>query len=325
MKKLIFSTDSLPRELDDQTRFKLWRDTFCDCVGTGDVSCLPDRPFAAHWEFTPIRGIVIGRFNGTMRHLARTQQQAAASRHDTYEFSFNTGAAPILSIQRGDEQVLASGEATFQTSVEATSVRTNAPSEWAGVMIARQTIRELVPAADDLVHLRLDPASPIVRHLRRYLDILSQKDESLDDSALARQIETTLVDLVALALGASGDAAAIAGMRGVRAARVQEVLAEIKSRFADPFFSSEAAARALGVSRRYVNDMLHETGRSFAERVLELRLQKARTMLASVRNDHLKVNEIALACGFNEVSYFHRCFRRRFGATPAEFRGSSEA
>jgi transcriptional regulator GlxA family with amidase domain len=66
---------------------------------------------------------------------------------------------------------------------------------------------------------------------------------------------------------------------------------------------------------------LHETGLSLAERVLELRLQKARAMLADPRHDRLKIIEIAYACGFNEVSYFNRCFRRRFGASPTQYRG----
>jgi transcriptional regulator GlxA family with amidase domain len=66
---------------------------------------------------------------------------------------------------------------------------------------------------------------------------------------------------------------------------------------------------------------LQETATSFTERVLELRLQKARAMLASACNDSAKINDIAFACGFNEVSYFHRCFRRRFGASPAQYCG----
>ncbi len=56
--------------------------------------------------------------------------------------------------------------------------------------------------------------------------------------------------------------------------------------------------------------------------MLELRLQQAREMLARGANDALRISDVALACGFNEVSYFHRCFRRRFGASPAQYRGS---
>ena len=44
-------------------------------------------------------------------------------------------------------------------------------------------------------------------------------------------------------------------------------------------------------------------------------------MLADPRHDRVKVSDIALACGFNAVSHFNRCFRRRFGAPPTQFRG----
>jgi len=77
----------------------------------------------------------------------------------------------------------------------------------------------------------------------------------------------------------------------------------------------------LGVSERYVQDVLHDTGASFTERVLELKLQKARAMLARARKGEPKIIDIACSCGFGDVSYFNRCFRRRFGAAPGAFRG----
>ena len=55
--------------------------------------------------------------------------------------------------------------------------------------------------------------------------------------------------------------------------------------------------------------------------MLELRLQKARAMLADPRHDGLKVSDVAYACGFNDISYFNRSFRRRFGASPLHYRG----
>ena len=33
------------------------------------------------------------------------------------------------------------------------------------------------------------------------------------------------------------------------------------------------------------------------------------------------VRDIAFDCGFNDLSYFNRCFRRRFGLTPSAARG----
>jgi AraC-like DNA-binding protein len=124
-----------------------------------------------------------------------------------------------------------------------------------------------------------------------------------------------------LALGAGGDAAETARGRGLRVARTREILVEIGARFSDPAFSARVVALKFGLSPRYVQELVQETGSSFTERMLELRLQSARAMLAERRNDRMRIGDIALSCGFNEVSYFNRCFRRRFGCSPTQYRG----
>jgi len=107
----------------------------------------------------------------------------------------------------------------------------------------------------------------------------------------------------------------------LRAARLREAIAVIEARFAEPALSTDMVARAVGLSRRYLNTLLLESSHTFAERVLELRLQRACAMLADVRKDAMKISDIALAAGFNDVSYFNRRFRVRFGASPTQYRG----
>jgi AraC-like DNA-binding protein len=109
-------------------------------------------------------------------------------------------------------------------------------------------------------------------------------------------------------------------MRGIRAARLADILTKIKTEFSDPSFSSTALAQQLGLSRRYVNELLAESGLSFSERILELRLRKAKAMLSDPANNKSKVSEIAWSCGFNDVAYFNRRFKALFGATPSDFR-----
>jgi AraC-like DNA-binding protein len=50
-----------------------------------------------------------------------------------------------------------------------------------------------------------------------------------------------------------------------------------------------------------------------------LRLRKAADLLAHA--GERRISDIAFDCGFNDLSYFNRCFRRRFGAPPTQFRG----
>ena len=52
------------------------------------------------------------------------------------------------------------------------------------------------------------------------------------------------------------------------------------------------------------------------EYVMHYRLSKACELL----NQDLSITEIAFSCGFNGVSYFSECFRRKYSITPTAFR-----
>ena len=132
-----------------------------------------------------------------------------------------------------------------------------------------------------------------------------------------------MIDLVSLALGAEKDAGRIASERGMRAARLDAILREIATGYLDPFFSVGVVSAKLRLSPRYIQDLLHTTGSGFSERVLELRLQHSVGLLAHASAGAMrKVSDIAYSCGFNDLSYFHRCFRRRFGMTPSGVRAA---
>jgi len=131
-----------------------------------------------------------------------------------------------------------------------------------------------------------------------------------------------LTALVGLALGPTRDAAAQVEQGGLKSARLDAVLRAIESDYANSEFSVADVAARLKLSVRYVQDILHETGTGFADRVLELRLREACDLLSQAAGAKRKVSDIAFSCGFNNLSYFHRAFRRRFGMTPAGARSS---
>ena len=128
------------------------------------------------------------------------------------------------------------------------------------------------------------------------------------------------MDLVALGLGARGDlAGAAASAAACAPCGCKAVLMILERRFAEPDFSAQKLAAAAGLSERYVNELLYEAGASFTMRLIELRLRKAADLLA--RAGRRRISDIAFDCGFNDLSYFNRCFRRRFGLTPSAARG----
>src|SRR5262249_19480439 len=321
--KIVFSSDELPAEFDDRARFSLWQDLYAARYGSLAFSRPTDLPFSVRLEFTPFGGVGLGHFAGTIEHVARTADAVAADGTDDFCLFANRGRSPMLALQHGRETTLAPGAAALFTDTEVGGMRGTAENAWHALVVPRRPLLDLINHAEDAIATAMDPTLPAMRYLSRYLTMLLAPEWPGDDPVLGDHVGSTLIDLLGLALGAGRDAAEIARGRGLRAARLSEIVAAIRAGYADPAFSPRSIALNLGLTPRYVQELLSETGRSFTDRVLELRLQKARAMLANPRYDRLRVSEIAYASGFNDISYFNRSFRRRFGASPLQYRGGN--
>jgi AraC-like DNA-binding protein len=286
-----------------------------------EVDYLTDRPLSVRFEFAQAGAIGIMKYRGTMARIVPSRR-AMANAPDVIGVSFVELSPLFLSDSHGDIEYR-TGVAALLRPEAGMKAQYCGVNGFAGIVIPAARLIELVPNAEDLVGSELSPSVPAVRYLRRYVDFLLGEDLTDEDGRLQAHAEATLADLAALAIGASRDAGEIARVRGLRAARLQGILAGIKANFAQPDFSAEVLAARIGISTSYVQRLLYETGRTFTERVTGLRLQKARAMLADRACDRMRVSEIAFACGFNEVSHFNHCFRRRFGMTPTQGRGGN--
>lgn len=82
----------------------------------------------------------------------------------------------------------------------------------------------------------------------------------------------------------------------------------------------ELAAR-FGCSKRHLNRLFHQHfGFSVAAMRMEMRLLKSVSLL---RDPDSKIINVAEQCGFNHLGLFNTCFKRRFGATPGQWRKMS--
>jgi AraC-like DNA-binding protein len=79
----------------------------------------------------------------------------------------------------------------------------------------------------------------------------------------------------------------------------------------------DVAAQALSMSPRSLQRRLREAGTSFRAEVDEVRVERARRLLAET---DLKVGAIARQLGFSSETTFISVFRRRTGSTPGEWR-----
>ena len=321
--QVTFSSEVLPAHLDDKSRRDHFHETFESLICGANISFPADQPFFMNHRFARVEDIRIGQTAGTISRIARDANSIARSPDDDVFIVVNRGLSRVATEQEKQQAVLAKGDSILLSHGASLDFRLEGLGDWIGVVVPRERLCMMVLDIDGMLGRPMLERKALGGLLASYAESVLSLDAASYDTALARHVETTLVDLIALSLGAGRDAADVARMRGLRAARLHEILAGIKTNFTDPGFSSDNLARRLGLSQRYVNDLLAETGIGFADRVMELRLQEARTMLANGRFNHLQVNEIAWACGFNEVPYFNRRFRARFGASPTQYRGGN--
>jgi AraC-like DNA-binding protein len=310
------STDMLPPGLDERRRIRLFAELVGHFSDSADFDPADGVRFRAAMSSIYIGSTVLGRCDGTFAGVRRERRHVLESQDDRYCLTRNTSARDALVVHRGVEFNVRPGALTlFKLDEPFQSADRSSRTQFTCVYLPAAALRAAVSGLDDMVGCELASGGALSLAMD-YSDMLQNHPAAADEAGLA--IATHLLDLASIGLGARGDLAAKARRGGLRAVSLKAVLMILEKRFAEPDFSAQKLAAAAGLSERYVNELLYEAGASFTTRLNELRLRMAAEMLARGEG---RISDIAFDCGFNDLSYFNRCFRRRFGLTPTAARG----
>jgi AraC-like DNA-binding protein len=311
--RLFFSTDTLP----ERDRFP----AFCEEIVrryTGlDMRTQDQAHFRAAIELQRAGSIDIGHVATTSVNTARTSNLVSDGDDSLIVTLLEYGRA--YQTQRKSDRKLDAGDAIICDCGYPGELNFIATSRCWSLKVPRNKIASLFPRAVGFGGMKLDK-DPIARRLLfGYLDGTFNIDLASGDHSTL-YYEEHVIDLIALALGAEGDARELVEQRSVGAVRRAAILHRIEHGMRDPALSATAIASQLGITSRYLRLLLEETGRSFSEHVLEMRLEHAAELLRDPGQQERKVSAIAFACGFSDLSYFNRAFRRRYGETPTDMR-----
>lgn len=308
-----FSSANLPEHLSHQERFNLWRDIHYSEVATVEVG-ISEKPFEATLQASAIGDLTWARMSGTVNRVTRTAHSIRNSPLDVYLLVMNIGMPDIGGSYGADDLVMKTSSAFLDAS-QPQHFTGGDHNIWANLVLPRKLLNDRFAGIEDKQGLLINADNEALRLLRSYLVMVDGLGLT-PESALLDHIGDTIVDLVGLATGAKGEEAELAGTRGLRAGRLQAVLKQIKRNYRNPALSAQLVGLQLGLSGRYVQDLLASTGGSFSERILELRLQDAKAMLIDPRHQDKRIGDIAFEVGFSDISYFNRSFKKRFGCSP---------
>jgi AraC-like DNA-binding protein len=191
------------------------------------------------------------------------------------------------------------------------------------VRFAKAHVAPLLQAGHDGYMRKIPSDTPALRLLRTY--VAAGWDQSATAGPdLQHMMAGHIYDLIAVMAGASRDAEEAAQDRGVRAARLYAIKQDIGLHLDRPDLSVAALAQRHGCTPRLVQRLFEAEGSTFTDYVLAQRLGRAYRLLSDPRRRADKISTVALDCGFGDVSYFNRMFRRRYGAAPSDVRAQAQ-
>jgi AraC-like DNA-binding protein len=305
------------RELPERMRIPLWRENFGRGIVHVDIEPLLDVPFQAEARLQAIRGLRTLALTGSSMRFKRSQSSIVDGDDSIGIIVCSSGRSQLS--QRGQEIELRAGDAIAILHSESATV-TYVEGLQFGLAVPRDALTQRVTNVDGLAMRPISRRTEALRLLMTYLKS-ALKEGALAAPKLRGAVVSHIHDLAALAIS-EGAPLGESGASAVVAARHSAALDHIATRFQDPGLSLEVVAHSQGISPRYLQRLMASSGTSFTERVNELRLQRAFTLLTEPHTSTQRISDIALEVGFSDISYFNRLFRARFGNSPRGVRGA---
>ncbi len=101
---------------------------------------------------------------------------------------------------------------------------------------------------------------------------------------------------------------------------VDRIRSSIISNFANPGFELDEEIRQMPFNYDYLRKLFQkEMGLTPLKYMTDLRMKKAKSMLAAAWARKYSITEVAESCGFSDALYFSRVFKKYYGCSPSEF------
>jgi AraC-like DNA-binding protein len=280
-----------------------------------EFDLLPDIPFNVDMVFRALPDFGLASGTCSAMDCLRTAQMIESNDLILTVALSGGGALHV----RDSEIPIGGGMAALTRTTDVSRCAIHSSSEFVNFRFPFDKIAPMIADLDAAAMRPIPVNTEALRLLVHYASALKNED-MLATPEVQSLISSHLQDLAVLAIGATRDAEMIASYRGIPAARLRAIKADIVRNFADRDLSIDAVALRNGITPRYVSMLLESDATTFSELVLAQRLHRAHQMLTDQRWSDRTVSSVAFDAGFGDLSYFNRAFRRRYGATPSDVR-----
>jgi len=274
--------------------------------------------FTGGLDTTPLDRIQFARITSSALNVNRSKKDISlVSGEAAFLVKFQLKGQGLVQ-QKGREAHLNPGDFVICSSSEPYDL--HFPEEYyqAVLAIPQNILREMFQVPDDYLGIKMDSRIPIHGILSQFVYSMVQRMDMLQPATVQR-LEANILDLLITSLQAE---ASVNISTPVKAAEkhLSHIKRFINLHLKDRRLSPDFIAQAEGISKRYLHKLFKEESVSVSRYIQLHRLEACRSALLNPELQKLTTTEIALDCGFGDVSHFHRCFKAQYKITPRQLR-----
>ena len=279
----------------------------------------PRRPFAAHIRALRGNDVELMQHSSDAVIGIRTSEHVARHGRDDIAIDLMVECGPGTILDQNGQHILTSGDlviADYGQPLQVIRSRHRSIS----IMLPRHTASEALGVPVAMLAGRSITTNGIGGLLRSHMR--ASMDEAPHMTAQQRALAVTIAtDLTLAALQA--ELSVLIDIERFALGFYHAARRVIARDCRDPALTPNIIAAEIGCSRATLYRMFASHGETVAASIWLARLTVASQMLASPRHRLASVADIAFRSGFSEPVSFSRMFKRHFGMTPSDARGSS--
>jgi len=299
-------------------RRELFRHGLKETMGCFELDTIGDAPMYQRLAFQGFSSFTLMSLKTS---AVRAKRYSECDGEPQLSFNMMTEGDVVQHRQLRRELLCRQGEAMLVSLYEPYVCTAEASYSYDILRLSRRELAYRMPDVEAGICGTVQAQNPALILLQQYLAALRALPSSAVN-ALDGAVSAHICDLVALALGTTGDERQQAKEGGAKAARSVVIKRFVDRNLLDPGMDAGMVAQRFSISERYLRLLFEEEG-GFHDYVVRRRLDRAARLLADPKMAGVKIIDIAFRCGFNSISTFNRLFQKALGATPSQTRDAT--
>ncbi|GGO85357.1 transcriptional regulator [Marinobacterium nitratireducens] len=307
------STENIPQ----REKLDYWRSLVEEKVVPLEFKVVGDTPFEGSLYSSELGPATLSFIKATPHIAQRTPLNRFSPRSDSLVFNIVL-LGNLIATQDGRESSLPTGTGVVVNAERAYRLNITQNSELAVLQVPRKMLSRSAPGLDRVVARNLATNNPYYPLIVAYVKELAIGIASLPPLT-AKKIADNLADLLAAMVSETVQHSSTL-ISDHKFANLLRIKTFVEEHLQNSELCPATVASSLGISTRYINQLLAVEDTSLSRYIWQQRLERVARCLRDPALVCQNISTLAFSCGFNDTAHFSKTFRKRYSLSPSEYR-----